>query len=546
MIGLMQQQPLLISSILRLAARHHGRAEVVAREGDGALARSTYAETERRARRLADALLRLGVRPGDRVATLAWNTLRHFETLYAVTGIGAVFHPLNLRQPADELAAIATHAGDSVMVVEPSQLDLLHRMAPMLSATLRRVVVMEAGPAIPPLALPLGVEAVAYESLVADGDEGFAWPELDENAASGLCYTSGTTGPAKGVLFSHRSTVLHAMAMNGADVLGLRARDRIACMVQMFHVNAVSVPFAAPLAGAALLLPGRWLDSAHVLSLLNGERATVGWTVPTVWLTLLRHLDETGGRLTTLRRAVVGGSACPRVLAERLPREHGVEVQQSWGMTEASPLGVWNAPTAAHDGQDAQAALALTLKQGRALPGIDLRIVDAQGHELPWDGVSAGVLMIRGPWVVRRYFGMNPPEGAGADGWFDTGDIASIDADGFIELVDRAKDIIKSGGEWISSLALENAARAVAGVADVAAIAARHPVWIERPLLVVVPARACTPDLAALRAAMRGKVADWALPDGVVLVDALPLTGTGKVDKRALRARYADRLLPGA
>lgn len=543
MLGLMQSQPLLIASILRHAARHHGGGEVVWREPAGDFARIGYAALERRAQRLARALLALGVRRGDRVATLAWNSLRHLELCYAVSGFGAVFHPLNPRLPPEQLGYIAGHAGDSILFADPAFAELLQTLAPLLPDTLRAVVVMTDASDMPDLALPSGMRLLCYDALMHSAEPDFDWPRFDENTASGLCYTSGTTGLPKGVLFSHRSTVLHATALNAANVLGLCATDRVLSAVQLFHVNAVGLPFAAPMAGASLLLAGRWLDGASLAMMLNAERATVGWAVPTIWLNLLRHLDATGQRLTTLRRAQVGGSACPRELAERLQSEHGVLVQQSWGMTEASPLATYNRPTAAHAGLDDAARLALGLKQGRSLFGVDLKLADEQGCELPWDGTAAGRLFIRGPWVIARYYGASV-DAIAPDGWFDTGDVATIDPDGFVAIVDRAKDMIKSGGEWISSLALEAVGRTHPEVADVAAIAVPHPLWMERPLLVVVARPGCACDPLRLRDWFRGKVSDWALPDAAVLVDALPLTGTGKVDKRALRARFSGMTDP--
>jgi fatty-acyl-CoA synthase len=537
----MQPQPLLISSIIRFAARHHPRTEVVSREPDGTLVRTTYTALEQRARRLAQVLCHLGVQPSERVATLAWSNLRHLELYYAVSGMGAICHTLNPRLPPEQIAGIAHHAGDTLLFVDPGLAPLLATLAPLVEGCVRNVVVMAPAGQMPAVALPPAMRLLCYEALMDAADAEFDWPQFDENTASGLCYTSGTTGRPKGVLYSHRSTVLHAMAMNGADVLGLRARDRILPAVQMFHVNAAGVPFAAPLAGAALLLPGRWLDGASLLALLDAERATVGWGVPTVWLGLLRHLEQTGARPATLRRIAIGGAACPRHLSERM-RLYGVEVQHNWGMTESSPLGTYNQPTSAHDGLDADASLDLACKQGRALFGVDLKIVDPAERELPWDGLAAGRLMIRGPWVIQRYFGEAAPDAAGQDGWFDTGDVASIDADGFVLIVDRAKDMIKSGGEWISSVMLEDMARAHPAVADAAAIAVPHPQWQERPVLIVVARPGHAPDPDAVRAFLAGRLRRWTVPDAIIVIEELPLTGTGKVDKRTLRARFAATL----
>jgi acyl-CoA synthetase (AMP-forming)/AMP-acid ligase II len=546
MLGLMQSQPLLISTILRFAARHHGRTDIVCPTISRQMERSTYAAIEQRAQRLANALKALGVRAGDRVASLAWHSLRHLEVCYAVSSMGAVFHTLNPRMPPEQLADIVTQAGDKVLFVDPDLAALLQIVARRQEGALRDVVVIAGDGQMPKIELPPSMRLHCYEDIVNAAESEFEWPQHDENMASALCYTSGTTSQPKGVLYSHRSTVLHAMALNGANALGLQACDRILPAVQMCHVNAVSVPFAAPMAGAALLLPGRRLDGASIAALAESERATIIWAVPTILLDLLRHLDTSAQRLSTVQRFIVGGAACPRALIERMEGEYGITVQHSWGMTESSPIGTFNRPTARHAALDAAAKVDLSLKQGRALFGIDLKVVDDHDQELPWDAASAGTLKIRGPWVIERYYGADATETVGADGWLDTGDVATIDAEGFVSLIDRDKDIIKSGGEWISSVVLENALRAHPDIADLAAIAASDPQWGERPILVIVPKSGRAPDLAMLRAWARGKVPDWWLPDGVVEVVALPMTGTGKIDKRQLRERFSQLLLTPA
>jgi len=540
MLGLMQQQPLLISSLLTHASRHHGKAEVISATGTGATHHTTWAETERRSRQLVRVLQGLGVQAQDRIGTLAWNDQRHLEVYYATSGMQAICHTINPRLAPDDVAYIINHAGDSALFVDPGFAPLICAIAARIKDSVRTVVLMTDAASMPTLDLPGGMRLLCYDELMAAADDDYTWPSFDENTASALCYTSGTTGRPKGVLYSHRSTVIHAYAIALPDVLDLRATSRILPVVPMFHVNAWGIPYGTALTGAALVLPGRHLDGASLARLLNQERVTMTCGVPTVWLGLLQHLRASGEKLATVKRIMTGGSAAPPLLIEAFRDEFGVTVEHGWGMTELSPVGTYNAPKLAQAGLTGEPAVRHMLKQGRILAGIDMKIVDGDGRELPWDGRQFGDLLVRGPWVCSGYFGDAPGSACDADGWFATGDVATIDPDGFMEITDRSKDVIKSGGEWISSITLENIAVSHPDVAEAAVVAARHPKWDERPLLLVVARPGHVVDPQSVLQLYQGQVAKWWLPDAVVVVEELPHTATGKLLKTELRGRYRD------
>jgi 3-(methylthio)propionyl---CoA ligase len=545
MLGLMQQRGLLISSILKHAARHHASGEVVSRDHDAVIHRANWAGVERRARQLARVLSGLGVSDGDRVGTLAWNTARHLEVYYAAPGMGAICHTINPRLHPDDIGYIVGHAGDRVLFVDLSFTPVIGTILPAIKDHVRDVVMLCDAASMPDVPLAPGMRLHCYDTLMDGADDDYVWPEFDENTASALCYTSGTTGRPKGVLYSHRSTVLHAYAGALPDVLDARATSRILPVVPMFHVNAWGIPYCSALTGAALILPGRYLDGASLTAIFNAERVTMSCGVPTVWLGLLQHLRSSGERLHTVTRIMTGGSATPQLLIDAFRDEYGISVEQGWGMTEMSPIGTYNALKVAQAELTGEALTRHVLKQGRVLPGVEMKIVDADNNELPWDGRAFGDLKVSGPWVASAYYGDEPGSALDADGWFATGDVATIDPDGFMEITDRSKDVIKSGGEWISSIALENIAVSHPDVGEAAVIAARHPKWDERPLLLVVPRPGHTVDVASVLLGFEGKVAKWWLPDAVLVVDELPHTATGKLQKLTLRERYRDYYVSG-
>jgi 3-(methylthio)propionyl---CoA ligase len=542
MFGSMMQQPLLISSLLTHAERHHGEQEVVSRRVEGDLHRTTYRELAARARRMANALAERGIRMGDRVATLAWNGYRHMELYYAVSGSGAVLHTLNPRLHPDQVVWIADHAEDQVLFFDLSFLPLIEAIAGRVK-TIKAFVAMTDRAHMPTAA---GVpNLLCYEELVEAQSDRFEWPVFDENTASSLCYTSGTTGNPKGALYSHRSTVLHTFGSALPDALNISAREVILPVVPMFHVNAWGLPYAACLAGAKLVFPGPFLDGKSLHELFEGEGVTVSAGVPTVWQGLLAHVEANNLKFSTMRRTIIGGSACPPAMMSAFQERYDVQVLHAWGMTELSPLGTACVLKPHQQALPPEQRLALQAKQGRAVYGVDMKIVDDEGRELPHDGKASGELMVRGPWVIARYFkddGGDPL----VDGWFPTGDVATIDTDGFMQITDRSKDVIKSGGEWIGSIDLENVAMAHPGVAMAACIAARHPKWDERPLLVVVKKPGAEVTRHELLRFYEGKIARWWTPDDVVFVDAIPLGATGKMQKNKLRDQFREHRLPTA
>jgi len=533
------QQPLLISSLLRHAERHHAEQEIVSRRCEGDIHRYRFKDLAARARRLAKAMRALGVGEGARVGTLAWNSYRHMELYYAVSGSGAVLHTLNPRLHPEQLAWIAAHAEDQVLCFDLSFLPLVEAVAAQLPGV-RHFVLMSDRAHMP--ADSKVADLLCYEELVEAQDDDYDWPAFDEHRASSLCYTSGTTGNPKGVLYSHRSTVLHTYAAALPDALNCSARDVILPVVPMFHVNAWGLPYVACMVGAKLVFPGPGLDGKSLHELFEAERVTVSAGVPTVWQGLLAHVEAQQLQFSTMRRTVIGGSSCPPAMLRAFQEKYGVEVLHAWGMTELSPLGTVCTLKPAQQQLDAEQRYAVQAKQGRAIFGVDMKVVGEDGVELPWDGKSSGELLVRGPWVLSQYL---KGEGGDAllDGWFPTGDVAHIDAQGFMQITDRAKDVIKSGGEWIGSIDLENIAMSHPAVAMAACIAARHAKWDERPLLVVVKKPGAALSKQELLRHYEGRIAKWWTPDDVLFVDAIPLGATGKMQKNKLREQFQDHLL---
>ena len=542
MLGLMQDWPLLCHRIIDHAATYHGGREIVTRSVEGPIVRTTYADARRRALQAAKRLDRYGIKLGDRVATLAWNTGRHFELWYGLLGVGAIYHTVNPRLFPDQIAWIINHAEDRLIFTDLTFVPILEGIADKLT-TIEQVIVLTDDAHMPETSLP---NAVAYESWVGEVDDDFAWMDFDENTAAGMCYTSGTTGEPKGVLYSHRSNVLHAMAAATPDMLNISSRSIVMPVVPMFHANGWSLIFSTPLAGGGLVMPGAKMDGPSLWELLDTERVNLTAAVPTVWFGLLQHLEESGRTLPHLDAVVIGGSACPRAVIEAFQNNYNVDVMHAWGMTEMSPLGSVCSLKPEYADLDGEARLDIQEKQGHPPFTVEMKITDDEGGELPWDGKTFGRLKVRGPAVAKAYF-----KGAGGEilddsGFFDTGDVAHLDAHGYMQITDRAKDVIKSGGEWISSIDLENLAVGHPDVAEAAVIGIHHPKWDERPLLVIVPRQGATLTKDDVLGYMAGKIAKWWMPDDVVFVDEIPHTATGKIKKTDLRDMFGDYVLPTA
>ena len=542
LMGQMMSQPLLISSIIKHADRYFGKNEIVSRRVEGDIHRYTYHDCHVRAKKLANALRGLGVQMGERVATMAWNGYRHLEAYYAVSGSGAVLHTLNPRLFPEQVAYIANHAEDQYLIFELTFLPLIESVAQHCKTIKGYILMcdkdrMPAQSAIPNL--------MCYEDLIDNNSDDYEWPLFDENSASSLCYTSGTTGNPKGALYSHRSTLLHSYASTMPDALNVSGRDSVLPVVPMFHVNAWGLPYSVPLTGAKMVFPGPSLDGKSLYELFESEKVTFSAGVPTVWLGLLNYVAQNNLGFSSFKRTVIGGSACPPAMMKTLRHKFGIEVVHAWGMTEMSPLGTSATLQAHHADLSEEDRQAMLEKQGHVIFGVDMKIVDDTGSELPWDGKTYGNLLVKGPWVIKEYFkgeGGDPLE----DGWFPTGDVATIDSDGYMQITDRSKDVIKSGGEWIGTIDLENIAMSHPAVQQAACIGVLHPKWDERPLLVVVRKPGMDVSREELLAFYDGKIAKWWTPDDVAFIDALPIGATGKVLKNRIRETFRDHVLPTA
>jgi fatty-acyl-CoA synthase len=541
MLGRMQDWPLLCHRIIDHAGLYHAERPVISRSVEGAFHTTTYADIRARSLKLAQRLDREGIRLGDRVATLAWNTWRHLEAWYGIMGVGAIYHTVNPRLFPEQIAWIINHAEDRVMMTDITFVPLLEKLAAKLP-TIERYIVLTDAVHMPPTKLR---NAVAYEEWISEADGDVAWRSFDENTAAGLCYTSGTTGDPKGVVYSHRSNVLHALAAAQPDMLGTAARDIIMPVVPLFHANGWSIAFSGPMTGASLVMPGAKLDGASVHQMLTDYKVTFTAAVPTVWLMLLQHLEATGGKLPYLKRVVIGGSACPRAMIKVFQDVYGVEVVHAWGMTEMSPLGTVCSMKPEYAELAGEARLDVQETQGHPPFTVEMKITDDAGKSLPWDGRTFGRLKVRGPAVAKGYF-KEAGDVVDAEGYFDTGDVSTIDGHGYMHITDRSKDVIKSGGEWISSIELENLAIGHSKVAEAAVIGVSHPKWAERPLLILVLKKDQRATKEEILEFIADKVASWWIPDDVIFVDEIPHTATGKILKTALRAQFKEYVLPSA
>ena len=536
MLGLMQNQPLMISSLIEFAERHHGEGEIVSRRVEGDIHRYTYKQVAARARQVANALDSLNLAFSDRVATLAWNGYRHLELYFGVSGTGRVLHTLNPRLHPDQIAWIANHAEDKLLFFDLTFLPIIKAIQGKATTIQHYVALCDADKLPADSGIP---GLLSYEAFISPQKSTYRWPEFDENSASSMCYTSGTTGNPKAVLYSHRSTILHAFAGCMPDALNMSARDSVLPVVPMFHVNAWGLPYAAAMTGAKLVFPGPAMDGKSIFELIESEKVSFAAGVPTVWQMMLAHMQAGGLRFSTLKRTVIGGSACTPAMITAFNDEYGVEVLHAWGMTEMSPVGTVCTLKNKHLPMPDDQKMKVRLKQGRGLYGVDMKIVDPEGRELPWDGKAFGDLLVKGYWIINDYF--KPVGGSPlVDGWFPTGDVATIDPDGYMQITDRSKDVIKSGGEWISSIDVENIAVAHPAVAMAACIGIKHPKWDERPIIAVVKKPGAEVSRDELLAFYEGKIAKWQVPDDVVFVDAIPLGGTGKMQKTKLREMLKD------
>ena len=540
MLGLMQGWPLLLHCIIDHAANFHGERKVISRSIEGPIHTTDYRQVRARALKVSQRLSKDGIKLGDRVATLAWNTWRHLEAWYGIVGIGAIYHTVNPRLFPDQVIWIINHAEDRVMMTDLTFVPFLEKIADKLP-TIERYILLTDAAHIPKTTLK---NAVAYEDWIAEADGDFKWASFDENTAAGMCYTSGTTGHPKGVLYSHRSNVLHAYIAALPDSKGICSRDVVMPVVPMFHANCWSLAFSTPMVGATMVMPGAKMDGASIYELLDTFKVSFTAAVPTVWLMLLQDLEKTGRRLPHLKRVVIGGSACPRAMTKAFQEKYGVEVVHAWGMTEMSPLGSLCTMKPEYASLEGDARLNVQMKQGHPPFGVDMKITDDAGRDLPWDGKTFGRLKVRGPAVAKAYYKGEGGEAFDKDGWFDTGDVATMDQYGYMQITDRAKDVIKSGGEWISSIDVENLAVGHPKVAEAAVIGVSHPKWDERPLLVIVLKKGETVTKEELLEFMQGKIAKWWMPDDVVFVEDIPHTATGKIQKITLRQRFKDYRLP--
>jgi len=534
----MQQHPLLISSLIEHAASNHTETEIVSRTVEGGIHRYTYRDANRRCKRLANALKHLHVQTGDRIATLAWNGYRHYELYFAISGMGAIVHTVNPRLFPEQIAWIINHAKDGILFFDLTFAPLLEKLSPSLP-TIHAYVAMTDRAHMPVVNIP---NLLCYEDLLNDEADDYVWPQIDDTTPSSLCYTSGTTGNPKGVLYTHRSTIYHCYAGVAPDALNISAASTVMPVVPMFHVNAWAIPYMASASGAKLVFPGAALDGASIYDLTEREAVTISLGVPTIWLGLLAYMEKQNVKFSTLKETVVGGAACPSVIIKKFIHDYGVNVVHAWGMTETSPLGTVCRLKNKYANLSEAEQFAIRVKQGRAVFGVEMKIVDDNGKSLPHDGKVFGDLLVRGPWVIERYY--LEEKSALIDGWFPTGDVATIDADGYMQITDRSKDVIKSGGEWISSIELENIAMAHPSVAEAAVIGVAHPKWDERPLLLVTLKADMTVTKEALLAHFEGKIAKWMTPNDVVFVETLPHTATGKLLKTKLRADFADYRWP--